>query len=73
MKDLPRSSDGCEIHLIPDRVVFPRIGAHRVRQSWHERFAETPDALKSNQLKQTLVPVLDLEIGADEFLVIAGP
>lgn len=44
-----------------------------MRQSWHERFAETPDVLKSNQLKQTVVRVLDLEIGGDEFITMAGP
>ena len=44
-----------------------------MRQSWHERFAETPDVLKSNQLKQTVVRVLELEIGGDEFITMAGP
>jgi len=44
-----------------------------VRQNWHERFAETPDVLKSAKRKQTLVPVLDLEIGGDEFITMAGP
>jgi 3-deoxy-7-phosphoheptulonate synthase len=54
-------------------LMLPRIGAHRVRESWHERFAETPDVLKSSRREQTVVPVLDLEIGGDEFITMAGP
>ena len=52
---------------------FPRNGAHRVREDWHERFAETPDVLKSSRRQQTVVPVLDLEIGGGEFITMAGP
>jgi len=44
-----------------------------VRESWHERFAETPDVLKNAQRQRTIVPVLDLEIGGGEFIVMAGP
>jgi 3-deoxy-7-phosphoheptulonate synthase len=44
-----------------------------VRESWHERFAETPDVLKSAQRQHTIVPVLDMEIGGGEFIVMAGP
>jgi len=44
-----------------------------VRESWHERFAESPDVLKSESRPQTVVPVLDLEIGGDEFITMAGP
>jgi 3-deoxy-7-phosphoheptulonate synthase len=44
-----------------------------VRESWHERFAETPGVLKSSLRQQTIVPVLDLEIGGDEFITMAGP
>jgi 3-deoxy-7-phosphoheptulonate synthase len=44
-----------------------------VRASWHERFAESPDVLKSTRRQQTVVPVLDLEIGGDEFITMAGP
>jgi 3-deoxy-7-phosphoheptulonate synthase len=44
-----------------------------VRETWHERFADTPDVLKSAQRQQTVVPVLDLEIGGDEFITMAGP
>jgi 3-deoxy-7-phosphoheptulonate synthase len=44
-----------------------------VRESWHERFAETPDVLKSARCEQTIVPVLDLQIGGAEFITMAGP
>jgi len=44
-----------------------------VRVSWHERFSESPDVLKSADRLQTTVPVLDLEIGGDEFITMAGP
>jgi 3-deoxy-7-phosphoheptulonate synthase len=44
-----------------------------VRGSWHERFAESPDVLKSARRQQTVVRVLDLEIGGDEFITMAGP
>lgn len=44
-----------------------------MRESWHERFAESPDVLKSAWRQQTVVPILDLEIGADEFITMAGP
>jgi len=44
-----------------------------VRDSWHERFAESPDVLKSARRPQTVVPVLDLEIGGDDFITMAGP
>lgn len=44
-----------------------------MRQSWHERFAETPDVLKSPKLSRTVVPVLDFAIGGDEFITMAGP
>ena len=44
-----------------------------MRESWHERFAETPDVLKSAQRQRTSVPVLDLQIGGGEFIVMAGP
>ena len=44
-----------------------------MRESWHERFAETPGVLKSSLRQQTIVPVLDLEIGGDEFITMAGP
>ena len=44
-----------------------------MRDSWQERFAESPDVLKSARRPQTVVPVLDLEIGGDEFITMAGP
>ena len=44
-----------------------------MRENWHERFSESPDVLKSARRPQTLVPVLDLEIGGDEFITMAGP
>jgi 3-deoxy-7-phosphoheptulonate synthase len=44
-----------------------------VRVSWHEQFSESPDVLKSTRRDQTVVPVLDLEIGGDEFITMAGP
>ena len=56
-----------------DSLALPRIGAHRVRESWHERFAETPDVLKSSTHQQTIVPVMDLKIGGDDFITMAGP
>jgi 3-deoxy-7-phosphoheptulonate synthase len=44
-----------------------------VRVSWQERFAEARDVLKSSQHQQTVVRVLDLEIGGSEFITMAGP
>jgi 3-deoxy-7-phosphoheptulonate synthase len=44
-----------------------------VRETWHERFAESPDVLKSARCEQTIVPVLDLQIGGAEFITMAGP
>ena len=44
-----------------------------MRANWHERFAESPDVLKSTRRQQTVVPALDLEIGGDEFITMAGP
>jgi 3-deoxy-7-phosphoheptulonate synthase len=44
-----------------------------VRENWHERFAETPGVLKSAWRQRTVVPVLDLEIGGDKFITMAGP
>ena len=45
----------------------------RVRAIWQQRFAETSDVLKSSQHQQTVVPVLDLEIGGSDFITMAGP
>jgi 3-deoxy-7-phosphoheptulonate synthase len=44
-----------------------------VRPSWQERFAETSDVLKSDKHQQTIVRVLDLEIGGRDFITMAGP
>ena len=44
-----------------------------MRKSWQERFADTPDVLKNEHRRATVVPVLDLTIGGDDFVTIAGP
>ncbi|MDR3740469.1 MAG: 3-deoxy-7-phosphoheptulonate synthase [Terracidiphilus sp.] len=44
-----------------------------MRVSWQERFAETPDVLKSAACQQTIIPVLDFEIGGRDFVTMAGP
>ena len=44
-----------------------------MQESWYERFAETPDVLKSARRPRTVVPALDVEIGGDEFVTMAGP
>jgi 3-deoxy-7-phosphoheptulonate synthase len=44
-----------------------------VRASWQERFAEASDVLKSDKHQQTVVRVLDLEIGGRDFITMAGP
>ncbi|HUB52965.1 MAG TPA: 3-deoxy-7-phosphoheptulonate synthase [Terracidiphilus sp.] len=44
-----------------------------MRESWQDRFAATPDVLKSTGREQTIVRVLDIEIGGGEFITMAGP
>ena len=44
-----------------------------MREVWLERFVESPDVLKSARCQQTVVRVLDLEIGNGEFFTMAGP
>lgn len=44
-----------------------------MRESWPERFAETPDVLIGAGRERTLVPVQDFVIGGDEFVILAGP
>ncbi len=44
-----------------------------MRESWRNSFAESPDVLKSDKRRRTIVPVLDLEIGGDKFITMAGP
>jgi 3-deoxy-7-phosphoheptulonate synthase len=52
---------------------LPQIGARKVRENWLKQFADSPDVLKSARCDHTIVPVLDLEIGGDEFITMAGP
>ena len=42
-------------------------------ENWQERFAETPDVLLGARRHRTIVPVLDLAVGGDEFITMAGP
>ena len=44
-----------------------------MRNGWHERFADAPDVLKNEHQRVTVVPVLDLLVGGDDFVTIAGP
>ena len=44
-----------------------------MRETWHERFADSPGVLKNVLHEQTIVQVLDLHIGGDEFITMAGP
>ncbi len=44
-----------------------------MRQTWHERFCDSPGVLKSARCDQTVVPVLDTEIGGRDFITMAGP
>ena len=44
-----------------------------MRASWQEFFAESSDVLKSAKHQQTVVRVLDLEIGGSDFITMAGP
>ena len=44
-----------------------------MRETWHERFADSPDVLKTVRREQTIVPVLDLQIGGADFITMAGP
>jgi len=44
-----------------------------VRESWQERFAEAPDVLLDARRRRTIVPVLDLAVGGDDFVTMAGP
>lgn len=43
-----------------------------MRQDWHEQFAESPDVLRSSR-PQTVIRVLDFEIGGGGFVTMAGP
>jgi len=44
-----------------------------VRESWQEHFAEAPDALLGTRRQRTIVRVLDLAVGGEEFVTMAGP
>jgi 3-deoxy-7-phosphoheptulonate synthase len=44
-----------------------------MHSKWQEKFANSPDVLKSGRREQTVISVLDLEIGGDEFITMAGP
>jgi len=48
-------------------------GANGVHSKWHDHFAEVPDVLKVPGREQTIVRVLDIEIGGDDFVTMAGP
>ncbi len=54
-------------------LTLPQNGAHGVLVAWQDRFAEVPGVLKSSRHDRTTVPVLDLEIGGDDFITMAGP
>ena len=44
-----------------------------MRASWAERFCEAPGVLRSSEHQQTVVRVLDFEIGGADFITMAGP
>ena len=54
-------------------LILPQNGAHGVLKVWQDRFADAPGVLKSPRHQRTTVPVLDLLIGGDEFITMAGP
>ena len=56
-----------------DSIFLPRIGSFAVCGKWRQRFAETPDVLKSTQRQRTIVRVLDAELGGGGFVTMAGP
>ncbi len=44
-----------------------------MREGWLKHFADAPDVLLDAQRQRTIVPVLDLAVGGDEFVTMAGP
>jgi len=64
-----------EAHFNQEAILlhFPGLERLGVCESWQERFAESPDVLKSAERLQTTVPVLEFEIGAGAFVTMAGP
>jgi hypothetical protein len=51
--------------------VFDRDGAI-VRKTMNDRFAESIDVLKTPRRQQSVVHVLDIEIGGGTFVTMAG-
>lgn len=49
------------------------MGAGDVRECWRQHFAVTPDVLKTEERERTIVHVLDIDIGGDRFVTMAGP
>ena len=54
-------------------LTFPQNGAHGVRASWQELFAESPDVLINASSHQTVVRVRDFAIGEGGLTIMAGP
>ena len=44
-----------------------------MRASWYDQFSDSPDVLRSEGIEPTVVPVLDFEIGGEDFITMAGP
>ncbi len=44
-----------------------------MRATWQDCFAGAPDVLRGGRRQQTIVRVLDIEVGGDEFVTMAGP
>ena len=44
-----------------------------MRVSWQERFADSPNALKSESHLRTVIPIHNFVVGGDEFVTMAGP
>jgi len=44
-----------------------------VRVSWQERFADSPDVLRSESHPRTIIPIHNFAVGGDEFVTMAGP
>ena len=55
------------------RLIFPQNGAHSLLADWQDRFADSSGVLKSPRYSHTIVPVLDFEVGGEEFITMAGP
>jgi 3-deoxy-7-phosphoheptulonate synthase len=44
-----------------------------LREDWPGRFVDSPDVLKTERREQTIVTVLDIDVGGDQFVIMAGP